>query len=185
MLAPVDVIWIQIETDSLILRALKHDGQDDYSTYASVPGVGEMAGWPHHKDIAVSQSILDLFIQEKKTFALVLKETGNVIGSLGLEGMDPDPHEKDLLGREVGYVLSKEYWGRGLMPEAVNAVARYCFDTLWYDYLTCCHFRKNVQSKRVIEKCGFQYFGESMFKTTLGTMEPSCNYIRYNPNKGR
>ena len=183
MNAPIDVTNIRIETPRLILRPWQGSDLADFYEYASVPGVGEMAGWCHHKSVEDSKMILDMFIRGKKTLALVLKETGNVIGSLGLEEMRPDPVEGERLGREIGYVLSMDYWGRGLMPEAVQAVIGYCFDILQLDYLTCGHFKQNNQSRRVIEKCGFTFCGESDFETRYDTVELSRNYILYNPHK--
>jgi ribosomal-protein-alanine N-acetyltransferase len=44
------------------------------------------------------------------------------------------------MGREIGYVLNKDYWGKGLMPEAVEAVIDYCFREINFDWLTCGHF---------------------------------------------
>ena len=183
MNAPIDVTNIQIETDRLILRPWRESDVDDLYAYASVPGVGEMAGWNHHKSKEESENILSMFIRHKKTFALELKENGRVIGSLGLEEMDPDPEGADKLGREIGYVLSKDYWGRGLMPETVKAVIDYCFRVLGYDYMTCGHFIRNDRSRRVVEKCGFRFFGESRYETRYDTVEISRNYIVYNPNK--
>lgn len=180
MNAPIDVTNIFLETPRLILRPWRESDLDDFYAYASIPGVGEMAGWPHHESIETSRIILDSFIRHKKTLALELKETGNVIGSLGLEEMCPDPLGPEKQGREVGYVLSKAYWGRGLMTEAVSAVIRYCFHVLEYDYLTCSHFLSNIRSRRVIEKCGFVNFGESEFETQFDTVEMSRNYILYN-----
>ena len=183
MNAPVDVTGVRIETPRLILRPWRETDLEDFFEYASVPDVGEMAGWKHHRFIEESKMILDSFIGHKKTFALELKESGKVIGSLGLEEMDPDPLEGERLGREIGYVLSKDYWGRGLMPEAVQAVIDYCFDVLHLDYLTCGHFTRNDRSRRVIEKTGFTFFGESLYETRYDTVETSRNYILYNPNK--
>jgi len=183
MIAPVDVTDIRIETKRLILRPWRETDLEDLYTYASVPGVGEMAGWSHHKSAEESKMILDMFIRHKKTFALELKESGRVIGSLGLEEQDPDPEKGQKIGREIGYVLSKDYWGHGLMPEAVKAVIAYCFSALNWDYLTCGHFLRNSQSRRVVEKCGFQYFGESRFETRYDTVEITRNYVLYNPNK--
>ena len=111
------------------------------------------------------------------------KENSKVIGSLGLEELDPDPVEDERCGREIGYVLSKDYWGKGLMPEAVRAVIEYCFSELKFDYLTCGHFIRNDRSRRVVEKCGFVYFGESQYDTRYDTVETSRNYVLYNPNK--
>ena len=183
MNAEFDVTGIRIETERLLLRPWQEEDISDLYAYASIPGVGEMAGWVHHKSMEESRQILNMFLSGKKTFALQLKGTGHVIGSLGIELMDPDPVEGEGDGREIGYVLSKDFWGRGLMTEAVKAVIAYCFETLGYDYLTCGHFIQNDRSRRVIEKCGFTYFGDSGFETHYGTVETSRNYMIYNPNK--
>ena len=183
MNAEFDVTGIRIETGRLLLRPWQEEDISDLYAYASIPGVGEMAGWVHHKSMEESRQILNMFLSGKKTFALQLKETGNVIGSLGIDLMDPDPVEGEGNGREIGYVLSKDCWGRGLMTEAVKAVIAYCFETLGYDYLTCGHFIQNDRSRRVIEKCGFTYFGDSGFETHYGTVETSRNYMINNPNK--
>ena len=183
MLAPIDVTNIRIETERLVLRPWKLDDLTDLYEYASVEGVGEMAGWNHHKNIEESKVILDSFIRHKKTFALELKENGKVIGSLGMEELDPDPVVGERYGREIGYVLSKDYWGRGLMTEAVRAVIDYCFTILDYDYLTCGHFDHNDRSRRVVEKCGFQYVKDIVHHTRFGTEEPTKLYILENTGK--
>ena len=179
MNAPIDVTDIRIETPRLVLRAWQEADLDDFYEYARVDGVGQMAGWTPHKSKEESKTILNFFIHVKKTFALEQKETGYVIGSLGLEEPEAKP-EPEKLGREIGYVLSKDYWGRGLMPEAVNAVIDYCFGVLGWDYLTCSHFEWNSQSRRVIEKCGFTYFSTTRSETRYDTVEVSRHYIRYN-----
>ncbi|MGN0986039.1 MAG: GNAT family N-acetyltransferase [Candidatus Enterenecus sp.] len=186
MQAPIDVTSIQIETERLILRPWRQSDLEDFYAYASVEGVGEMAGWVHHRNREETQAILDSFIAHKKTFALELKETGQVIGSLGIEEYDDRVlDEPDLYGRELGYVLSKEYWGRGLMTEAVKAVIGYCFHTLHYDFLTCGHFVRNDRSRRVIEKSGFRHAADGVYETRYGTQEPERLYVIYNPELER
>lgn len=184
MNAPVDVTNIRIETQRLILRAWEESDLQDFYEYASVDGVGEMAGWNHHKSVEETQRILGLFINGKKTFALELKENGKVIGSLGLEPRDEDaglPEKSQ--GREIGYVLSRDYWGRGLMPEAVKAVIGYCFEALSFDYLTCGHFDRNDRSRRVVEKSGFRFLKNVVVSTARGIDEPGKLYVLYNPRK--
>ena len=183
MNAQIDVTDIRIETPRLILRAWKESDLSDLYAYASEPGVGEMAGWSHHESLEDSQKILRLFMEGKKTFALELKETGTVIGSLGIEYLDPDPAENEKYGRQIGYVLGKAHWGRGLMTEAVKAVIDYCFYTLNYDFLTCGHFVQNSRSRRVVEKCGFIYYRDSVFHTQYGTEEESRDYVICKPSK--
>jgi ribosomal-protein-alanine N-acetyltransferase len=184
MIAPIDVTDIRIETDRLILRPWQETDLDDFNEYARVDGVGQMCGWLPHKDLEESQKILALFLKEKKTFALELKQIRKVIGSVGLEPRDIDfDRSCDLQGREIGYVLNKDFWGRGLMPEAVNAVINYCFQELNFDWLTCGHFIWNDQSRRVVEKCGFQYVMSIIHHTRFNTEELMKLYILYNPHK--
>ena len=177
---------IVIETERLILRPFKQSDLDDFFEYTSVEGVGEMAGWKHHENKEKSQSILDLFINEDKTFAIVLKENNTVIGSLGVEeyGMEQALSEFfDYKGREIGYVLSKDYWGKGLMPEAVKAVIDYLFNVINLDFLTCGYYEFNSQSKKVQEKCGFKPYRKLMMETRLGTTEQGILNLLTNPNK--
>lgn len=161
----IDLSEIVLETERLILRPWKDTDLDDFYEYASVPGVGEMAGWKHHENAVETKRILDMFISDKNIFAVVYKENNKVIGSLGLHGSwaNSDPDYSGLKIKEIGYTLSKDYWGRGLMPEAVKSVIEYCFDTRGLDALTICHFITNLQSKRVIEKCGFTFVKESVY----------------------
>jgi len=184
MIAPVDVTNIRIETDRMILRAWRQTDLEDFYEYASVDGVGQRCGWLPHKSIDESKMILDLFITEKNTFALELKENRKVIGSIGLEARDADLGiDENLMGREIGYVLNKDYWGRGLMPEAVKAVIAYCFRELDFDWLTCGHFVWNDQSRRVVEKSGFRYIKDVIHQTRFGTEELTKLYLLENTGK--
>ncbi|MDO5400235.1 MAG: GNAT family N-acetyltransferase [Eubacteriales bacterium] len=184
MIAPIDVTNIRIETPRLILRPWREDDLQDLFAYASVDGVGQMAGWMPHENLEKSKMILDMFIREKKVLALELKETGRVVGSLGIEEGDGRPEvPQELLGRELGYVLGRAWWGRGLMPEAVRAVMDHCFGVLHYDYLTCAHFVRNGQSRRVIEKCGFRYLKDILHETRYGTEEDTKLYIKFAPRR--
>lgn len=185
MLAPFDVTNVTIGTPRLILRPWTSSDLDDLYEYASVEGVGECAGWSHHKSLDESKVILNIFIEGGKTFAIVRKEDGKVMGSFGLEELSPDPVAGDLYGRELGYVLGKPYWGKGYATEAVQAVIDYCFRNLGYDYLTVAHFLWNDRSRRVIEKAGFQYIKNIQYETHAGTVEESRLYLLENPNKVR
>lgn len=85
MNAKFDITGIRLESKRLILREWELSDLDDFFEYCSVPGVGEMAGWFHHENKDKSLEILNMFINEKKTFAIVNKENNKVIGSLGIE----------------------------------------------------------------------------------------------------
>ena len=177
---------LTIETERLLLRPFRQNDLQDFYKYASVEGVGEKAGWKHHETIEETQKILDMFIREDKTFAIVLKENGKVIGSLGIEeyGREEALTEFHIYrGRELGFVLSKDYCGKGLTPEAVTAVIDHLFLHLDMDFLTCGYYDFNIQSKRVQEKCGFKPYRKLNMDTRLGTTEPGVLNLLVNPKK--
>lgn len=175
-----------LETKRLILREFKENDLTDFYEYASVDGVGEMAGWSHHENIETTKEILNSFIKDNKVFAIVYKENNKVIGSLGVEkyGMEDKLDEfKNLYGREIGYVLSKDYWGKGLMPEAVKCVINYLFDECNLDFIICGYYLFNNQSKKVQEKCGFKPYRSLMMDTKRGTKEKRILNLLLNPKK--
>ena len=185
MNAEVDLSAVTLETERLILRPWREDDLMDFFEYAKVEGVGQMAGWAPHENIEKSREILSLFIEEKKTFALVLKETGKAIGSLGIEYCSKSlgSEFETLTGRELGFVLAKPYWGLGLMPEAVRRVIDWCFNEEGYDFLCCGHFDWNAQSAAVQKKCGFRFYCEGEFETRMGTKEHEIINVLFNEKK--
>lgn len=174
---PIDISSTILKTTRLVLRPWSFEDLDDFYEYASVDGVGQMAGWLPHENKDVSLGILNRFIEGKKTFALELN--GKVIGSLGIEKYKEDsaPEYSALQGREIGYVLSKDYWGQGLMPEAVQEVIRYLFEEENLDVIFCGFFKRNKQSARVQEKCGFRFYKDVIHTTHFGTLEDTSMNI--------
>ena len=179
MNVPIDVTGVELHTERLTLRPWRQEDLCDFFEYASVDGVGQMAGWLPHENMEVTQKILDSFIENKKTFALTYQ--GKVIGSLGVEYYDEkeSPQLDSLQARALGFVLSKDYWGRGLMPEAVNAVIRWLFEEMKLDAILCAHFDWNTRSARVQQKCGFHFLKESSYKTHYGTVEKDIINVLY------
>ena len=173
----IDITNVVLTTDRLTLRPWRESDLNDFYEYASVDGVGQMAGWNPHRNVEESKEILSHFIEGKCIFAL--EYLGKVIGSLGVHGYNETqyPELAELTGVEIGYVLSKAYWGRGLMPEAVRVVIDWLFQEMQLDFILCGHFVQNNQSRRVIEKCGFRYVKTVPFETRLGTVEMALDYI--------
>ena len=179
----IDITNVVLTTDRLTLRPWRESDLNDFYEYASVDGVGQMAGWNPHRNVEESKMILTHFIKGKHVFAL--EHQGKVIGSLGVEEYSEEnyPELDTLQGREIGYVLSKTYWGQGLVPEAVKAVIDWLFDKIQLDFIIVGHFDRNAQSKRVVEKCGFQYIKTTKFETRYETVENSIEYILYHPER--
>ena len=173
MNAQINISNVILETDRLILRAWEITDLDDFFEYASVEGVGEKAGWEHHKSKDKSLEILKMFIEEKKVFAIVLKENQKVIGSIGIEELSEelDKDLDNLLGRELGYVLNKDYWNKGIMKEAVSKVVDYCFNTLKLNFLMASYFNYNIASKRVLENLNFKFYKDIIIETRYNNIK--------------
>ena len=82
-------------------------------------------------------------------FAVTLDDT--VIGICGI-----DPREE---GSEIGYWLGVGHWGHGYATETVRALIDYAFGELEYDALVAGARVSNPASRRVLEKCAFQWTG--------------------------
>lgn len=145
-----------LETNRMILRPWKVADLDDFYEYAKNPNVGPNAGWEPHKNKVISLEILQSFIEKGETRAIIYKENNKVIGSIGVHY---DEKRNGANAKMIGYVLSENYWGKGLMSEAVKEVIKYLFEEEKYDVISCYHYPFNLRSKRVIEKCGFKYEG--------------------------
>jgi len=173
MNAQINISNVILETDRLILRAWEITDLDDFFEYASVEGVGEKAGWEHHKSKDKSLEILKMFIEEKKVFAIVLKENQKVIGSIGIEELSEelDKDLDNLLGRELGYVLNKDYWNKGIMKEAVSKVVDYCFNTLKLNFLMASYFNHNIASKKVLENLNFKFYKDIIIETRYNNIK--------------
>jgi putative acetyltransferase len=145
-----------LETERLILRPFQETDLEDLYEYAKSSNVGPHAGWPPHQSREETNRIIQMFIKDDDVWALVYKENNKMIGSLGLH-TDRLRSAEDV--RMLGYVLREDYWGLGLTAEASRAAINYAFEELGISLLSVHHYPFNLQSKRVIEKCGFLYEG--------------------------
>ena len=184
MNAKIDISNVRLESPRLLLRSFCDSDLDDFFEYASYPGVGEMAGWPHHETKAITRLVLDDFIKSKNQFAIVYKPNNKVIGSIGIEHYNEDIYSlvNHLNGRELGYVISFDYWNKGIATEASNLVIDYLFNELQLDFVTVSHFVTNDRSRSVIMKCGFAYFTTKDYIDRAGydSKKQAIYYIKRN-----
>lgn len=146
-----------LHTDRLILRSWEEKDAEDLYKYASHPEVGPIAGWPVHTSVENSREVIRDVLSAPDTYAMVLKETGYPVGSIGLMvGEASNLSVPDNEG-EIGYWIGVPYWGQGLVPEAVREIMRYGFEDKQLDKIWCGYFEGNTKSKRVQEKCGFHF----------------------------
>ena len=142
-----------LETTRLLLRAWSRDDAPALYALARDPDVGPRTGWEVHRSEAHSAEIIRGVLSGAEMYAVVMRLTERIIGSIGLNPAKERPDD----GRELGYWIGKPYWGCGFAPEAAREMLRRGFESLGCGEIWCGHFDFNAQSKRVIEKCGFHY----------------------------
>ena len=143
-----------LETQRLLLRAWEESDAQECYRYAKDPLVGPSAGWPVHTSVENSRQVIRDVLMVPETYAIVLKETGLPIGSIGLHQTAICENKDEA---ELGFWIGVPYWGQGLVPEASRELLRHAFEDLNLSRVWCGYFDGNVQSKRVQEKLGFRY----------------------------
>ncbi|MBQ3501092.1 MAG: GNAT family N-acetyltransferase [Oscillospiraceae bacterium] len=96
-----------------------------------------------------------LAANENDTFAFAITVNGKVIGNIGAF-RQTNIHNKTA---ELGYYIAEEYWGKGIMTEAVKQLCDYVFSHTNIIRIYAEPFAYNIGSCRVLEKAGFQYEG--------------------------
>lgn len=146
-----------IETERLILRPITEDDAETIFEYSKSENVGPNAGWKPHANIEETYEVIKLFfIDQENGFGIVLKETGELFGSIGLIS---DPKRQNDNARMLGYSIGEQHWGKGYATEASQALIRFGFEMLQLGIISVYCYPFNERSKRVIEKCEFQYEG--------------------------
>lgn len=146
-----------IETEWLLLRPFRESDAEAFFECCQNPNIGNNAGWKPHESLEESQEILrSVFISQSGIWAIILKEDGRLIGSVGII---PDPKRENPQARMLGYWLDESHWGKGYMTEAVQSVLDYGFNTLQLNLITANCYPHNERSQQVLKRHGFIYEG--------------------------
>ena len=149
-----------LETERLLLRRMRPEDAEAMFAYASDPEVTRYVLWETHNSIVDTRNFLN-FVAESYgrgdfgAWGIVFKETGAFIGTCGFDAGYSPEHAR----AEVGYALSRDYWGRGIMPEAVRALLRFGFEMLDLNRIESRCILENKASARVMEKAGMVHEG--------------------------
>lgn len=145
-----------LESKRLLLRTIrKTDAQAIFDNWASDPEVTKFLTWPTHKNVSITQSIVNDWVKEYKDnpktfrFGITLKGTDELIGAIDVVGFKEDYPE-------IGYCLSRKHWNNGYMTEACQTFIKYLFD-IGYKKLLIRANEDNIASIKVIGKCGFSF----------------------------
>jgi RimJ/RimL family protein N-acetyltransferase len=141
-----------LRTERLTLRAPR---QSDAKTIALLADDRRIAAnttrLPHPYRLGDAEQFIAAVNKRDGEACFVIALDGTAIGVCSVE-----PGED---GAELGYWLGVSYWGRGFATEAARAVIDHAFGELECETLQSGARVSNPASRRVLEKCGFQWTG--------------------------
>ena len=151
---------VPLETERLILRRFTlNDAQQAFDNWMSREKVTHYMTWQPYQNVEDVKGYIQYVIgtYEKPDayyWAIEERNSGQVIGSISVIWLN-----EEVESAEVGYCLSDDFWGRGMMPEALSAVIHYLFTAVGLNRIQAGHDVNNPNSGRVMEKCGMRYEG--------------------------
>lgn len=168
----------RLETDRLILRRFTvEDAEAMYRNWASDPEVTRFLTWPCHASAKDTAALLEKWVAQYEDggyFQWAIQRKGSdegVIGSIAAVKLD-----ETVNSAEIGYCLSRAFWGQGIMPEALRAVMAFLFDEAEINRIAAYHDANNPKSGRVMQKAGMKYEGthRQAGKNNLGICDMVC-----------
>lgn len=148
-----------LETKRLALRAPRLEDAKTVAALANDRRIAEnTARIPHPYRLTDAQGFISGAnkAEGEAVFMITLREVARVIGACGVVMQDETP--------ELGYWLGVEHWGKGYATEALHAVIDYAFTDLEHAALHAGARVTNPASRRVLEKCGFQWTGVGLYR---------------------
>ena len=148
-----------LQTDRLILRRfVESDAEAMFQNWASSAETLTYVTWDPHPNVDVTRNSIRNWVASYTNpnyykWAICLKEKPEqVIGDISIVEMNEDDS-----CCEIGYILGKTYWGRGMMTEALKAVLDFCFTQAGFQKVKARYASLNPASGRVMEKAGMTY----------------------------
>jgi len=146
-----------LSTERLILRCFQtSDAEAMFENWANDPRVVEYLTWDVHGDITVTQSVLATWVesyQKADYYQWAIEYAGTLIGAIGAHDIN-----EQLRSVAFGYCIGHQWWGLGIMTEALAAVLDYLF-AIGFNRIWAIHEVNNPASGRVMQKCGLQLEG--------------------------
>jgi RimJ/RimL family protein N-acetyltransferase len=146
-----------LETERLTLRAPCHEDAKAITRLVNERRIAEnTARIPHPYGIADARHFIGAVNRQEGEASFVIIRDGALIGGCGVE-----PREDTA---EIGYWLGIRFWGQGFATEAARALIDHAFEDLHYEALEAGARVSNPASRRVLEKCGFQWTGVRLIR---------------------
>jgi RimJ/RimL family protein N-acetyltransferase len=166
-----------LETERLVLRAPRLEDAKAIAVLANDRRIAENTRRiPHPYTRADAENFIgSVNTANGETAFLITIADGTLIGACGLAMTEGPAHE-------LGYWLGVPYWGRGFATEAVRAVIDYAFTDLEHDALQAGARVTNPASRRILEKCGFQWTGVGLCR--IRALASSAPIDRFRLDRG-
>jgi RimJ/RimL family protein N-acetyltransferase len=169
-----------LETERLVLRAPRLEDVKAVAMLANDRRIAEnTARIPHPYRLADAEDFISAANIGGETVFLITGRGGErnaqVMGACGFTQVDRHPPE-------IGYWLGTKFWGKGYATEAVRAVIDYAFTDLDCEALQASARVTNPASRRVLEKCGFQWTGAGLLR--IRALASSAPIDRFRLDRG-
>jgi RimJ/RimL family protein N-acetyltransferase len=164
-----------LETARLTLRAPRHEDAKAICSLANEFRVAaNTARLPHPYRLGDAEEFIAAANSREGEVCFVIIEDARLIGACGI-----NPREE---GFELGYWLGVPFWGRGYATEAARAAVDYAFGDLGCETLLSGARVTNPASRRVLEKCAFQWTGVRL--TRIRSINSAAPVDRFRLDRG-
>ncbi|TBW39980.1 N-acetyltransferase [Siculibacillus lacustris] len=154
-----DLSDLVLETRRLVLRRPTRADAESLAALADDAGIAEhLSTLPHPYTLDDALVFIDNTEIGPHRLNLGIYRRGDDGAFLGTIGLMPRDGERFVLG----YWLGRPHWGDGLATEAAQGLVDFAFETLGAEAVAATARVTNGASRRVLEKCGFQYAGQGM-----------------------
>jgi RimJ/RimL family protein N-acetyltransferase len=171
-----DAESVTLKTERLVLRPPVAADIKAIARLANDRRIAEnLRRLPHPYSRADAEAFLDYLARERLETVFLIETEGAPCGMIGLDfSCDEAP--------EIGYWLGVNHWGQGFATEAVRAVIDYAFEEHAIDELFAGARVTNPASRRVLEKCGFQWTGAGLLR--IRAISSSAPIDRFRLDRG-
>ncbi|HPJ02793.1 MAG TPA: GNAT family N-acetyltransferase [Candidatus Limiplasma sp.] len=148
-----------VVTRRLVIRPARMRDARDMFEYSKDPQVALHVLWDAHRSIRETRAVLrnmirDAHIGPPFSYVIELKDERRVIGTIGLMN-----YSSANRSAEIGYSLSRAYWNRGIMSEALIGMLKFCFEELGLNRIEAQHEVSNPASGAVMRHAGMRHEG--------------------------
>ena len=149
----------ELKTERLLLRQYKmSDAKQMFKNYATDPNVTKFLNWDPYKSVEEVEAFLTESIKaydNLDTYNWAIQYNGEMIGSISTTYIN----DRDS-ACEVGYCIGKDYWNKGIMSEALEAVIGFLFHEIHMHRIMAKHDVDNPASGKVMQKCNMTFEGK-------------------------